>query len=235
MAKKLSEGRKAGSGRKPGTAKTLAEGRKVGSGRKKGSGGKTIGKTLAEGRKAGSGRKKGSKGTPKSDDANSTHSDDSSLLSNLNDVQHQQQQQQIQQAQAQQHQHGHHQLLTHQDLINNQHQQQVPNLSNYHPQLAQQSYLNSIHFIQNQDHNQQHQPHGQNQFPSLANFQQHHQPHQILNAQQQVHAQSPTQVQQRIAQDDRMKYNDIKLIINDLNSKNTIENAILPFNRSRQD
>lgn len=56
MAKKLSEGRKVGSGRKPGTAKTLAEGRKVGSGRKKGS----VSKTLADGRKVGSGRKKGS-------------------------------------------------------------------------------------------------------------------------------------------------------------------------------
>jgi hypothetical protein len=54
MAKKLSEGRKAGSGRKPGTAKTLAEGRKVGSGRKKGS----VSKTLADGRKIGSGRRK---------------------------------------------------------------------------------------------------------------------------------------------------------------------------------
>lgn len=37
MAKKLSDGRKPGSGRKPGKAKTLAEGRKPGSGRKKGS------------------------------------------------------------------------------------------------------------------------------------------------------------------------------------------------------
>ncbi|KAH3679780.1 hypothetical protein WICPIJ_008538 [Wickerhamomyces pijperi] len=53
MAKKLSEGRKPGSGRKPGKAKTLAEGRKVGSGRKKGS----VSKKLSDGRKQGSGRK----------------------------------------------------------------------------------------------------------------------------------------------------------------------------------
>jgi hypothetical protein len=56
MAKTLAQGRKPGSGRKPGKAKTLAEGRKPGSGRKKGS----ISKTLADGRKVGSGRKKGS-------------------------------------------------------------------------------------------------------------------------------------------------------------------------------
>lgn len=37
MAKTLAQGRKPGSGRKPGKAKTLAEGRKVGSGRKPGS------------------------------------------------------------------------------------------------------------------------------------------------------------------------------------------------------
>lgn len=52
MAKKLSEGRKPGSGRKPGKAKTLAEGRKPGSGRPPGKA-----KTLADGRKPGSGRR----------------------------------------------------------------------------------------------------------------------------------------------------------------------------------
>ncbi|CDR37538.1 CYFA0S01e11694g1_1 [Cyberlindnera fabianii] len=56
MAKTLAQGRKPGSGRKPGKGKTLSEGRKPGSGRKKGS----VSKTLADGRKVGSGRKKGS-------------------------------------------------------------------------------------------------------------------------------------------------------------------------------
>lgn len=236
MAKKLSEGRKPGSGRKPGTAKTLAEGRKIGSGRKKGSGGKTIGKTLAEGRKAGSGRKKGSKGTPKSDnDNNSTHSDDSSLLNSLNDP-----------GAVQGNGANHHNLLSagttnlhHQDLLGHPQHQQHQSLANYHPQIAQLSHLNGLQYITGQDPHQQHQHpqqhhhhhHQQQQqqqqpFPHLGNFAQH-QPHQLVNQQANSGRIQTT--------DDRMKYNDIKLIMNDLNGKNTIENTILPFNRSRQE
>lgn len=227
MAKKLSEGRKPGSGRKPGTAKTLAEGRKIGSGRKKGSGGKTIGKTLAEGRKAGSGRKKGSKGTPKSDnDNNSTHSDDSTLLNSLNDG-----------GNVQGNGTNHHNLLSattanlhHQDLLGHPQHQQHQSLANYHPQIAQLGHLNGLQYITNQDPHQQqhHQQHPQQQpFPHLGNFAQQPQPHQLVNQQ--------TNSGRMHTTDDRMKYNDIKLIMNDLNGKNTIENTILPFNRSRQE
>jgi len=290
MAKKLAEGRKPGSGRKKGTAKTLAEGRKAGSGRKKGSAGKTIGKTLADGRKVGSGRKKGSKGTSKADDVNSTHSDESQLLSNLTDdsgtgtingndhqlltnpttgINHQDlsghhpHQLHQHQQQTQQSQHPHHQIQS-QGQIHQHQQSQIqehPTLGNYHPQFssAQPTYLNSLHFmpsehqtphVQQQMQQQlQHQPQPQHQqFPPLSTYQSH-QPHQILNSkqnqqnqhqqhqQQQHHHQQQQQQQQqhqRAQVEDRLKYNDIKLIINDLNGKN-LENTIMPFNRSRQE
>ncbi|CCH46353.1 EF-hand calcium-binding domain-containing protein [Wickerhamomyces ciferrii] len=241
MAKKLTEGRKPGSGRKKGTAKTLAEGRKVGSGRKKGSGGKAIGKTLADGRKAGSGRKKGSKSTSKIDDINAKTPEDSSLISavdatNPNSISPTNNQQ----------------LLNSHDYIV---QQTYNQNQSYEKQISQLTQLNQMHYIANHDpHQQQSHQHIQpSQYPTLGHFappnqQQTHQSQQIPHLQQMQHhqhhihpqhsnSQSPQSTNQILNQqhlNQSPKYNDIKLIMNDLNGKGTIENTILPFNRSRQ-